>query len=352
VSTESNVGFIGAGRHADWSHLEQLVQVGGVRIGALADLDAERLTEIKQRYELTGADTTQRWEDIVEHPDLDAVFVMTPDNQHTEQLLASVEHDKHAFVEKPLADSWRDYTRLASGLVIAERKGLIVSSCHPRRFDPPFVNTKQLLDDRQLLAATFGLDPNIDLGPVTALGINLNYSRPARTGLHTSFLSDHMPHEMDTASHFLGISGLRRAVSTKNEELEFDIDAMREDGVRLRFKGNRLQEETGWHEDLEITFADGSTLAVDAHTGEIVLTRNNRPEHRTPTDEEGKLLFKTDYDERFLRLNTHFIRSLQRQETPYLTRREMLMNTVVSLALQDVYRFVSITADGDVANIS
>lgn len=344
-----NVGYAGVGKHAVWSHIEPQVTDLNASIRVLHDLDTKRLEKVGLYH--PGARLTSDWEELLASSDVDAVYAITPDRYHTAQLLDILSVRKHAFVEKPLADTWQDYWQLR-GALLATPEDVVVISCHPRRFDPPFVNTKRLLDDREMLAATFGLSSGADFGPVRSLALNLNYSRPSKTGLHTSFASDHLPHEMDTASHFFGFQGLRYAVSNVNRELEFDIKAEREDGIALHFRGNRLQDGTQYHEDWQIGFDEGVQLSVSAHTGEIALSEKGRPIGPVQRPQDGDLpLFVTNYDNRFDALNRHFISSIMGNEAPYLSRNDLLLNTVAALALQEVGKPVAISADGNINSL-
>ena len=86
----------------------------------------------------------------------------------------SINGNEHVFVEKPIVNTWKDYELVRISLLLAREKGLAVSTHHLRRFDPSFVNAKRFLDDSQLLATTFGLDPGVNLGAVKKFSLSLN----------------------------------------------------------------------------------------------------------------------------------------------------------------------------------
>jgi predicted dehydrogenase len=340
-----SVAYIGIGDHAEQSHLALPVRPREARVVMLSGIDHAQLNDIQHRY-APAATTTLHWEDVMDNPEVQAVFIATPDELHTSQLLAAVQAQKHALVDKPLATTLDEYQLLKNGLYVANEQGLVISTCLPRQFDPPFVHTKMLLDNRDKLAQLFGLPPDTDLGEVTHFALNLNYSPPVRQK-HESFALDHLPHEIDTASYFFGVSGLTRAVSHINELQQFDIEAEREDGIRLRFRGNRLQPTKGWREDWRIIFANHSQLSVHADTGIVSLNYQGARFHELPLNQAGRPVFVTDYTKRFGDLNRHFLRSVVGQETPYLSVREMLLSTVAALALRETGKPVSISADGD-----
>jgi predicted dehydrogenase len=348
-----NIGVIGAGgSHAMRSHEEYLAQLPHNHLAVLSDISEHSAQAAAGRF-APDAHTTTYWEELVGDSSVDAVLVMTPDKWHTMQMAAAIANNKHVLVEKPLADSWEDFEIVKASLAVAHDKGLVVSSCHPRRFSRPYVETKRLLDDDALLAETFGLHKDHHFGAVSSFNLNLNYPRPSKTGLHTSFASDHMPHEIDTASHFFGFAGISRAVSRRNNELDFAIEAERDDGIKLQFTGNRLQDQPGYREDWHVTFEDGTVFSVESHEGAIQLQTAGQTINRQPRDAHGQPLFKVQYDEHFTALNRHFVESIANpgKEIPYLTRQELLMNTVVGLALQEVDKPVSIDTDGTVTKL-
>ena len=50
------------------------------------------------------------------------------------------------FIEKPLCIKKQDIEIISKSLELAKAKKLIVTSCHPRRFDPPFVWLKEKME--------------------------------------------------------------------------------------------------------------------------------------------------------------------------------------------------------------
>ena len=338
------VGYAGLGKYARQSHIEPQLQDPNAYIQGLHDIDGAALLEVAHRS-APWADTTTDWATFVNSPRIDAIYALTPDAFHTSQLLDLVKANKHAFVEKPLADTLDDYSLLRPALLNTP-ENIVISSCHPRRFDPPFVSTRRLLEDRQQLAAAFGLPLNTDFGPVRNFQLNLNYSRPSRDDMHRSFAVDHLPHEMDIVSYFFGLKGIAHAASRLNQKLQFDVEMLREDGIALRFQGNRLQSGQQYREDWHIGFDGDIVLSVDAHLGTIALTQNGEAIGVPWAESKIAQMFKTDYDRRFQDLNRHFIASVRGIKQPYVSRAELLMNTAVGLALEETVQAVSISEDG------
>lgn len=106
-SDQVNVGLIGCnnrGFHVLQNHL----RVPGVNAVALCDIDANVLQ--KRAGEITSAQgkppaTYADFRRLLEHPDLDAVIIGTPDHWHALPTILACAAGKDVYVEKPLANS-------------------------------------------------------------------------------------------------------------------------------------------------------------------------------------------------------------------------------------------------------
>ena len=74
----------------------------------------------------TASRRAASFEAAVEHPDVEAVLLVTPNDLHAEQALACAERGRHVFVEKPIADTLEagraDARRLRGGRARASRR--------------------------------------------------------------------------------------------------------------------------------------------------------------------------------------------------------------------------------------
>jgi predicted dehydrogenase len=76
-------------------------------------------------------------------------------------------------VEKPLATTRLDLDYLKDALGKAKEQDLVISSCHARRFDPPFLWLKSMLGQTK-----------IALGEVMGVDYDFSYAKLRKTGLH------------------------------------------------------------------------------------------------------------------------------------------------------------------------
>ncbi|HVF41727.1 MAG TPA: Gfo/Idh/MocA family oxidoreductase [Pyrinomonadaceae bacterium] len=124
------VGFVGCGRVTETRHLAALRGVRGVEAVALADVDAERLSRVGERYGV--ARRYEDWRGLVRDESVDAVAVCVPPALHAPVALAALEARKHVFVEKPLALTLEECDLLDAAAARAE--GLKVAVGFNMRF--------------------------------------------------------------------------------------------------------------------------------------------------------------------------------------------------------------------------
>lgn len=328
----------GKGHFAD-SHEEEILDrtaSGLYIVRAVADSNPENLRSgdpdyhRTERYVVGGEQDPngEAWKNVVTHPGVQAVGIFTPDRFHRKQLAYAIEEGVHSFTEKPLAvpegdDVMSGYHALADSLTEAEEKDLIVSTCHPRRFDPPFMFLKENITDRSSVERDFGV--TADLGNVKGFAFNFDYPEPGEEGLHRhpSLMFDHLPHEVDALSFFFGRTGLLETTMHVDNQREYRVTGRRPDGIEFEFHGKRMKpKRTPYKEVMRVQFEHGF-IEVDMDKGDATLNYDGRNynSERPPED------YKTNYDKRFRSLNDHFLRSLTGDEAPYLELDDLRLNT-------------------------
>jgi predicted dehydrogenase len=119
--------------------------LSGANLAWLCDQNKERLARFGARY--PKAQTTTRYEDLLEDPRIAAVVIATPVVTHGELARAALLAGKHVLVEKPLTL----YTQEAEELVaLAEERGLVLMPGHLLLYHPGVVKLKELADSGEL----------------------------------------------------------------------------------------------------------------------------------------------------------------------------------------------------------
>lgn len=160
------VGFAGAGTISG-IHIPNLLQIDGVRIAAVADVDQERA---HARASGSGARVYGDARAMLDHAELDALFVCLPPFAHGDIVERAVGRGLHVYIEKPVALDIASALRTAAAVRDA---GVIAGVGYMWRYAPVVERAKVLLDParRALLLGRMLNGPN---APAWALDRNLS----------------------------------------------------------------------------------------------------------------------------------------------------------------------------------
>jgi myo-inositol 2-dehydrogenase / D-chiro-inositol 1-dehydrogenase len=137
------VGLIGLGEVAQLMHLPLLADDPRFRITALSDVSPSLVARLGDRYGVPNRHGSAAA--VIADPEVEAVFILTPDFLHAELLEAAIRAGKHVFIEKPAC------------LTAAELRPLIELDRHNekiafvgymRRYAPAFLELQRRLPRR------------------------------------------------------------------------------------------------------------------------------------------------------------------------------------------------------------
>src|SRR5208337_3397766 len=97
---KAHLGFIGAGWWATANHMPLLAQRDDVEMTAVCRLGKVELKQVQDRFGFTFA--TESAEELLQHPDLDAVIVTSPHTLHHEHARLALRRGLHVLCEKPM----------------------------------------------------------------------------------------------------------------------------------------------------------------------------------------------------------------------------------------------------------
>jgi predicted dehydrogenase len=117
------IGVIGCGQIAQAVHLPILARLPGIRVTALADVDATRLSQAGAR--VPRAACFSDYARLLAMAEVDAVVVCVPSALHAEVAIAALKADKHVYLEKPLATTLDDGERVCEAWRQSGRAGMI-----------------------------------------------------------------------------------------------------------------------------------------------------------------------------------------------------------------------------------
>ncbi len=141
--------------------LRNLATLPDVDVVAVADLDPSRLAVAR----LFGADvkTTRDPLALLVRDDLVAVVIATPPRTHFDLTRRALEAGKHVLVEKPLATSIAEGSRLVA---LAEARGLVLMVGHTFLYSPATHRLKQYLDEGELGNVLYLYSQRLNLGRI------------------------------------------------------------------------------------------------------------------------------------------------------------------------------------------
>jgi predicted dehydrogenase len=142
ASSTLGVGILGAGRVAG-SHARAALQVPGVALRAVAEIDEARRHEFVQEYATSGVRAYADYRELLQQPDVELVLVALPHWLHAPATVDAAVAGKHVLVEKPMALSLDECDRMIEA---ARRHGVTLAVGQTHHFHAVPVAAKQLLD--------------------------------------------------------------------------------------------------------------------------------------------------------------------------------------------------------------
>jgi predicted dehydrogenase len=138
------IGLVGCGAFGE-SHLLAFAGIPFVQVTAVTDIVSERAHKLAERYQV--ARVARDVHELCASKDVDAVSVVTTEDQHLEPVLAALANGKHVFVEKPMATRLGDAQRMVAA---ARDKSLILMPGHILRFETKYALVKEQLSSGRL----------------------------------------------------------------------------------------------------------------------------------------------------------------------------------------------------------
>ncbi|MEA4918183.1 Gfo/Idh/MocA family oxidoreductase [Proteiniphilum sp.] len=135
-------GFIGCGAVTEKKSGPAFSKVAGSEVVAVMRRDSRKAEEYARQHGIG------KWydnaEDLINDPEVNAVYVATPPDSHVEYTVAAMRAGKPVYVEKPMAVSYEECLRINK---VSRETGMPCFVAYYRRTLPYFLRVKQLIDD-------------------------------------------------------------------------------------------------------------------------------------------------------------------------------------------------------------
>lgn len=131
-------GVVGIG-NAGGGILSTMRAMPQVEIVAVADIRPHARKAFEDQFGGRGYDSVEK---LCQDPEVDAIWVATPNPFHAPHTIMAAEHGKHVVVEKPMALSLQETSAMIDA---ADKNGVKLLSGHTRAFDPPVQTMQRIL---------------------------------------------------------------------------------------------------------------------------------------------------------------------------------------------------------------
>ncbi|CAM9161011.1 unnamed protein product [Chrysoparadoxa australica] len=134
-----NVGVIGAGR-IGLVHLEALASCPDAKPIIISNPTVSKAEAAADKFNVPNF--TGDANEVITHPDVDAVWICSPSSFHADQIKACAANGKHVFCEKPIAT---DMPETIEAINACKKADVKLMTALQRRFDPNFFRVKEAL---------------------------------------------------------------------------------------------------------------------------------------------------------------------------------------------------------------
>ena len=135
------IGVVGYGYWGP-NLVRNFVQNQSAHVVGVCDSDTAKLAACKRYYPSVGL--TDNFQDLIKDPQIDAIAIATPVHTHFKLALSALQAGKHVLVEKPLAETSAQASRLIEE---AQRRNLTLMVDHTFLYTPAVQKIRQLISE-------------------------------------------------------------------------------------------------------------------------------------------------------------------------------------------------------------
>lgn len=120
--------------------IEAAVGSGRYRLEAVYSRTEDRAEMFKEKY--SAEKTYTDWTAFLEDPEIDVIYIASPNSLHFTQAKQVLEHKKHAIVEKPMVTLFSEWDELIS---LARKQNRMVVEAIRHVYEPNFIKATELV---------------------------------------------------------------------------------------------------------------------------------------------------------------------------------------------------------------
>ena len=194
-------GFIGCGEVTEKKSGPAFNLVEGSEVVAVMSRNKEKARSYAERHHV------KKWytdaQELIDDPEVNAIYIATPPSSHATFAILSMRAGKPVYVEKPMAASYDDCTRINR---VSEQTGVPCYVAYYRRYLPYFKKVKEIIRNKTIgdimnVQVRFSCPPrNLDYSATASLPWRL---QPDIAG--GGYFYDLAPHQLDLLQDLFGV---------------------------------------------------------------------------------------------------------------------------------------------------
>lgn len=213
-------GMIGCGNVTEVKSAPAYQIVEGFELLAVMRRDVEKLEDYANRHKIKTCYTNA--DDLINDPNIDAVYIATPPDSHLQFGLKVAEAGKPCCVEKPLAPNYTESLAISEAF---KNKNIPLFVAYYRRSLPRFVQVKKWLESG-LIGKIRHINWHLHKAP-NKIDLSREYNwRTDPIVAHGGYFDDLASHGLDLFTFLLGDIIEANGISVNQQQLYAAIDAV------------------------------------------------------------------------------------------------------------------------------
>ena len=139
------IGVLGAAAIVPMALTNPVRSVPEAQVTAIAARDPKRAQSFARRHHIPHVHQT--YDDLLDDPDIDAIYNPLPNNLHAEWTIRALKSGKHVLCEKPFASNTHEAEEMAKA---AHETGLVLSEAFAYRYHPLTAHVKKIISNGEL----------------------------------------------------------------------------------------------------------------------------------------------------------------------------------------------------------
>ena len=143
MAKKLKVGIVGCGGIANGKHMPSIRQIEELEMVAFCDILPERAEKAAKMFGTRDAKFCEDYKELIANKDIDAVYVLTPNREHSFITIAALEAGKHVMCEKPMAKTSKEAKEMVAA---AKKAGKVLTIGYQNRYRENTIHMKKMIE--------------------------------------------------------------------------------------------------------------------------------------------------------------------------------------------------------------